>query len=567
MDKYCELQASILSCIIDNMKNNIKRVAFLMPASVIIVASIFFFAAVTSVAASDFTRSLKIGSVGAEVKHLQEVLNTDPTTQVAVTGAGSPRNETSYFGRATKAAVIKFQIKKGITPAFGLVGPLTRAKLNSIGKDITPVANTQISTSTPTTSSSRNILDARINRANDYSIISNCLTNKTYDLCAKTDLNGDGKIDTADIAIFSQDGFRYDINKNNTVELADAPAAKSCFFKTSTASIKPMLPMDDPYQRWGGCGSTGPTLPPTVACNDATWIKASLLANACAMDAGFKDMRFGYWYGSSSSFDSSVEYRRFMSWITESSVSANTANLTELFKATFFKTSDGDYGGVEYAESDLGRLTYATIAQYDLNNDGKSDFRIATDNADMAIFDGCVGKEPSGVCAQADFNGDGKIESRDLAFRDFLARDIYGESGFMPIGWVLNWFESMLFDSTGYADIQIIKHCVGYFPFEKCGVADVDGSCSKSVEACGNDIVVSETVKACSRERCGVADIDGSCARIVEACRNAIVASEKVQACRTNAIKTCKVESADVDEFKTSASRLDFNGDGKVDLR
>ena len=77
-----------------------------------------------------FTRSLSLGGSGNDVKCLQALLNLSSDTQVSATGAGSPGNETIYFGAKTKAAVVKFQAKKGISPTSGLVGPLTRAVLN-----------------------------------------------------------------------------------------------------------------------------------------------------------------------------------------------------------------------------------------------------------------------------------------------------------------------------------------------------------------------------------------------------------------------------------------------------
>jgi hypothetical protein len=79
-----------------------------------------------------FTRDLSQGSTGADVMNLQKVLNMSADTMVASSGAGSPGMETMTFGPATKAAVIKFQIKNGIAPAAGYVGSITRAKLNSM---------------------------------------------------------------------------------------------------------------------------------------------------------------------------------------------------------------------------------------------------------------------------------------------------------------------------------------------------------------------------------------------------------------------------------------------------
>jgi hypothetical protein len=79
-----------------------------------------------------FGRNLSLGSNGSDVMNLQKALNSDAATRVSMTGVGSLGNESSYFGTKTRDAVVKFQRKYGITPAAGYVGPITRAKLNSL---------------------------------------------------------------------------------------------------------------------------------------------------------------------------------------------------------------------------------------------------------------------------------------------------------------------------------------------------------------------------------------------------------------------------------------------------
>lgn len=93
-----------------------------------------------SAQADTFSANLSLGSKGPQVLALQKLLNREPDTRIAVSGPGSPGNETGHFGVLTKAAVIRFQNKYGseiLTPAGlssgnGFVGARTRAKLNAL---------------------------------------------------------------------------------------------------------------------------------------------------------------------------------------------------------------------------------------------------------------------------------------------------------------------------------------------------------------------------------------------------------------------------------------------------
>lgn len=84
--------------------------------------------------------TLSVGSKGNEVRELQRILNITPDTRIAASGAGSPGNETDFFGALTKNAVIKFQQKyageilvpASLSAGTGLVGVFTRTKVNQL---------------------------------------------------------------------------------------------------------------------------------------------------------------------------------------------------------------------------------------------------------------------------------------------------------------------------------------------------------------------------------------------------------------------------------------------------
>ena len=78
-----------------------------------------------------FTKNLRYRDSNTEVKQLQMFLNKNNYT-VSISGAGSIGYETNYFGPATKSALIKFQKANDIPSIDGIVGPLTRAKINKL---------------------------------------------------------------------------------------------------------------------------------------------------------------------------------------------------------------------------------------------------------------------------------------------------------------------------------------------------------------------------------------------------------------------------------------------------
>jgi lysophospholipase L1-like esterase len=83
---------------------------------------------VGSSVSGQFTRDLEFGITGADVRLLQQLLNSIGF-QVAVTGPGSPGFETDFFGSLTQAAVVRYQQAKGIVPTAGYFGPITRRSL------------------------------------------------------------------------------------------------------------------------------------------------------------------------------------------------------------------------------------------------------------------------------------------------------------------------------------------------------------------------------------------------------------------------------------------------------
>lgn len=100
-------------------------------------------------------RTLSIGAQGEDVRMVQRILNSQSETMVAVTGPGSPGNETTFFGAATLTALKKFQLQNtneilvpaGLTLPTGVIGKFTREVINRnacASTSATPLGNSII---------------------------------------------------------------------------------------------------------------------------------------------------------------------------------------------------------------------------------------------------------------------------------------------------------------------------------------------------------------------------------------------------------------------------------------
>ncbi len=94
-----------------------------------LVGTLVAVAALVTVSSAAYTHTgvLKMGMTSSQVMSLQQTLNGSGFL-VSTTGAGSPGMESMYFGAKTKAAVMSFQMAKGLK-ADGVVGMQTGTAL------------------------------------------------------------------------------------------------------------------------------------------------------------------------------------------------------------------------------------------------------------------------------------------------------------------------------------------------------------------------------------------------------------------------------------------------------
>lgn len=113
------------------------RTAFLCACVSLAVCSPFVASAEAPANCPVFTRNLKMGMTGSDVKALQVFLNANAKTPIALSGLGSPGNESTYFGKKTMLALASFQelyasevlTPAGLTRGSGFFGALSRGKV------------------------------------------------------------------------------------------------------------------------------------------------------------------------------------------------------------------------------------------------------------------------------------------------------------------------------------------------------------------------------------------------------------------------------------------------------
>ncbi len=190
----------------------------------------------------NFTRDLTIGSQGDDVKMLQQLLNAKGFT-VAMSGNGSMGMETTYFGNATKAALVKFQMAKGITPTSGYFGPKTRAVVNAMSTGtttpgtttggVTPVItmapmSITLTSDNPTSanvqkgSANNQVMKVTITGATDKATSITGLTLKSYGTTEAT-----GSVDVSAVKLFDENGIQIGNDRTpagNQVNFVVVPA-------------------------------------------------------------------------------------------------------------------------------------------------------------------------------------------------------------------------------------------------------------------------------------------------------------------------------------------------------
>ena len=194
-----------------------------------------------------FTRDLTRDSTGDDVLCLQKYLNS-AGHQVASSGAGSPGNETNYFGSRTQSAVSSWQAANGVSPTAGYFGPISRAKYNSLviatpptppgptppaptGSVLSVIAGTQPANSLAPQSAARVPFTVlQLTAASDGDVTVNSITVERTGLAADTVFSGVILMDENGLQL----GIEKTLNSNHQATVGEAFVVKAGQTRTMT---------------------------------------------------------------------------------------------------------------------------------------------------------------------------------------------------------------------------------------------------------------------------------------------------------------------------------------------
>ncbi|MBI3020193.1 MAG: exo-alpha-sialidase [Parcubacteria group bacterium] len=249
--------------------------------SILLLAVVLFFFGITLVDAQTtfiFSRTLRKGNSGAEVKKLQEILAVMPDVypEKLVTG---------YFGVLTRQAVQRFQAKNGIvssgdekTTGYGLVGPKTRKKLNERAGSQAGISQADSARSPQATTTSSN---------SERKINSELCPNNTWDEAEQKDLNlcpednplNNPKSVAAKIApaslVIQQDESQASSSPSVSTTTSFSATSSEAEYQEFLKKL-PNLPVIETWQFEYDAGSGGAFVPDIVEYNDKLYMYAYL---------------------------------------------------------------------------------------------------------------------------------------------------------------------------------------------------------------------------------------------------------------------------------------------------
>ena len=194
------------------------------------IITIFVVTTTAEASTCNFTRDLKMGDKGEDVRCLQQYLNSTDS-HVALSGAGSAGKETNLFREKTKEAVSLWQIRNGVNPAEGYFGLKSREKYNSLVESSIPKKDTTTLSVTPTTPTASNYSAIILDLNNQISTLKQELVNARN----TTSFTGDQKKaadqikKTIEMIIKAEDAIENTSKSTRNAE-ADIKEARNDFF-------------------------------------------------------------------------------------------------------------------------------------------------------------------------------------------------------------------------------------------------------------------------------------------------------------------------------------------------